>query len=209
MPRESVIFGIAGVFFGILVGWMLGSEQARNTGSAAAANPPAASAGATQAQTAAPLNESKVAELRAAAAKNPTDAEIRVQLGDLYFDAERFGDASKWYEDALAIDPKHVNASTDLGIAYYYMNQPDRALAQFERSLAIDPRHTKTLLNIGIVRAFGKQDLEGAAKVWQQVVEIAPDSQEARMARQALEGLRSAHPESRSGAAPASTPQDK
>ena len=80
----------------------------------------------------------------------------------------------KWYEEALQIDPKHVNASTDLGIAYYYMNQPDRALAQFERSLAIDPKHTKTLLNIGIVRAFGKQDLEGAAKAWQQVLESRP-----------------------------------
>ena len=67
-----------------------------------------------------------------------------------------------------------MNASTDLGIAYYYMNQPDRALQQFERSLAIDPKHTKTLLNIGIVRAFGKQDLEGAAKAWQQVIDIAP-----------------------------------
>ena len=55
------------------------------------------------------------------------------------------------------------------------MNQPDRALAQFDRSLAIDPKHTKTLLNIGIVRAFGKQDLEGAAEAWQQVIDVAPD----------------------------------
>ena len=52
------------------------------------------------------------------------------------------------------------------------MNQPDQALQQFDRSLAIDPRHTKTLLNVGIVRAFGKEDLEGAAQAWQRVVEI-------------------------------------
>ena len=84
------------------------------------------------------------------------------------------------YEDALKIDPKHVNASTDLGIAYYYMNQPDRALQQFDRSLAIDPTHTKTLLNIGIVRAFGKQDLEGAATAWQKVVDVAPSSRKRR-----------------------------
>ena len=118
-----------------------------------------------------------------------------MQLGDLYFDAERFPEATKQYEDALAINPKHVNASTDLGIAYYYMNQPDRALAQFDRSLAIDAAHTKTLLNVGIVRAFGKQDLEGAAAAWQKVVEIAPSSEEAAMARKALQGLRSAHPD--------------
>ena len=76
-----------------------------------------------------------------------------------------------------------MNASTDLGIAYYYMNQPDRALQQFDRSLAIDPRHTKTLLNVGIVRAFGKDDLQGAAEAWQRVVEYAPESPEGKRAQ--------------------------
>ena len=190
MPKESVVFGLAGVFFGILVGWMIGSQQARPPAATTSA-PPAA---AQQAQTAPPFDQSRATTLEATIAKNASDVESRVQLGDLYFDAERFADATRWYEDALKIDPKHVNASTDLGIAYYYMNQPDRALQQFERSLSIDPKHTKTLLNIGIVRAFGKQDLEGAAKVWQEVIDLAPSSPEAGMARQALQGLRSAHP---------------
>ena len=75
------------------------------------------------------------------------------------------------------------------------MNQPDRALAQFDRSLVIDPAHAKTLLNIGIVRAFGKQDLKGASEVWQKVIVVAPGSEEARAARQALDGVRSAHPD--------------
>jgi len=74
------------------------------------------------------------------------------------------------------------------------MNQPDRALEQFQRSLAADPSHSKTYLNIGVVRAFGKQDLEGAAKAWQKVIELAPDSPEGRAAKQALDGVRNAHP---------------
>jgi cytochrome c-type biogenesis protein CcmH/NrfG len=199
VPKESVVFGIAGVFFGILVGWMIGSQQARPP--AATTTAPAAAA-AQQAQTAPPFDQSRASALEATIAKNGSDVESRVQLGDLYFDAERFADATKWYEDALRINPKHVNASTDLGIAYYYMNQPDRALQQFDRSLAVDPKHTKTLLNVGIVRAFGKQDLEGAAKAWQQVIDIAPTSQEAAMARKAIEGLRSAHPEGGSSTPP-------
>ena len=60
-------------------------------------------------------------------------------------------------------------------MSYYYSNQPDRALAQFKHSLEIDPKHTKTMLNQGIVLAFGKQDLEGATKAWQQVVDLAPE----------------------------------
>jgi cytochrome c-type biogenesis protein CcmH/NrfG len=50
-------------------------------------------------------------------------------------------------------------------------------------------------LNIGIVRAFGKQDLEGAAKAWQKVIELAPDSAEGRAAKQALDSVREAHPD--------------
>ena len=202
MPKESVVFGIAGVFFGLLVGWTIGSQQGRPPAASSAQAAPAA----TPAQTAAPFDESRAGALRATIEKDRNNVEARVQLGDLYFDAERFPEASKQYEEALAINPKHVNASTDLGIAYYYMNQPDRALAQFDRSLAIDANHTKTLLNIGIVRAFGKQDLQGAAAAWQKVIDIAPSSQEAAMARKAVESLRSAHPDDSSSRPPAAQP---
>jgi hypothetical protein len=58
----------------------------------------------------------------------------------------------------------------------------------------MDPRHTKTLLNMGIVKAFGKQDLNGAAAAWKQVVAIAPNSPEGQAAKKALDGLQSAHP---------------
>jgi cytochrome c-type biogenesis protein CcmH/NrfG len=202
VPKESVVFGIAGVFFGLLVGWTIGSQQGRPPAAPSAQAAPAA----TPAQTAAPFDESRAGALRATIERDRNNVEARVQLGDLYFDAERFAEASKQYEEALAINPKHVNASTDLGIAYYYMNQPDRALAQFDRSLAIDANHTKTLLNIGIVRAFGKQDLQGAAAAWQKVIDIAPSSQEAAMARKAVESLRSAHPDDSSSRPPAAQP---
>jgi hypothetical protein len=67
-------------------------------------------------------------------------------------------------------------------------------VARFEQSLAVDPKHTKTLLNLGIVKAFGKQDLAGAAQAWKQVVTLSPDSPEGQAAKKALEGLQSAHP---------------
>lgn len=211
MPKESFIFGIAGMFFGLLVGWMLGSQQTGRSQDATTA--PAATSAATapatgQPQPAGPaarVDELRVRQLQAAAEKNPADAEARIALANLYFDAERFPDAARWYESALRIDPQQVSASTDLGIAYYYMNQADKALAQFDRSLAIDAGHVKTLLNVGIVRAFGKQDLEGAATAWRQVVKLAPGSEEARMADKALEGLRSAHPPAAPGGS-SSTP---
>src|SRR5262245_27869267 len=202
MQKQSIVFGVAGVFFGLLVGWIIGSQQPGARPAAAPAAPAQAS-GAGQAQQAAPaLDESRAAALKVAADRNPSDSVTRVQLGDLYFDAERYPDAMQWYEAALKIEPKNVNASTDLGITFYYMNQPDRALAQFDRSLDIDPKHAKTILNQGIVRAFGNNDFRGAAQSWQTVVEVAPaDSPEAAKAKQGLDGLRAAHPEALGGKA--------
>jgi cytochrome c-type biogenesis protein CcmH/NrfG len=139
-----------------------------------------------------PLDPARVTALQDAAAKNPKDSQPRVQLGNMFFDAEQYPQAITWYEQALAINPSDPNVSTDLGVAYYYTNQPDKALIQFDRSLAIDPQHIKTLLNVGIVRAFGKQDLEGAGKAWQRVVDLSPDSPEGTAAKKGLEGIKSA-----------------
>lgn len=195
MSKDSLVIGIAGVFFGVLVGWIIGTQQGggRVVPAPVAAAAPAAASGS--AQQAPPLDESRASALKTTAQQNPADAATRVDLGNMYFDAGRFSDAADWYQQALKLQPKNVNVSTDLGIAYYYMNDPDKALAQFNQSLAIEPAHAKTLLNIGIVRAFGKQDLKGAVEVWQKVVDLAPSSEEARAAKQALDGVRSAHPE--------------
>jgi len=195
VSKDSLVVGVAGVFFGLLVGWIIGSQQ--GTGRPAPPPPPAAAAASTGGgqQAPPPLDESRASALKVTAQQNPSDAATRVELGNMYFDAGRFPEAVDWYQQALKINPKDINVSTDLGISFYYMNDPDKALAQFERSLAIDPAHAKTLLNVGIVRAFGKQDLKGAAEVWQKILDVAPSSEEARAARQALDGVRSAHPE--------------
>ena len=76
---------------------------------------------------------------------------------------------------------------------HWATNQPDKALAQFDQSLKINPNHTKTILNVGIVKAFGKQDLEGATAAWQQVVALGPDTPEGQAAKRALDTLKSAH----------------
>jgi tetratricopeptide (TPR) repeat protein len=199
MKPESLVFAVAGAFLGLVVGWVIGSQQAavpRTTAAPAAAV--SADAAPAQGAAAAPapraLDEAQADALRASAEKAPKDAQVRIQLGNLYFDAERYQDAATWYEAALALEPANANLSTDLGVSYYYLNQPDRALEQFDRSLRLDPNHAKTMLNQGIVKAFGKQDLPGAVAAWEKLIRVAPTSPEAQTAKRALQGLKSAHP---------------
>ena len=196
MKSDSIAFALAGVAFGLIAGWVIGTQQATTRAPAAApaqasAPAPANGSGGTRAAL---LDEAQVTALKNVASREPSNAQPRAQLANLYFDAERYDDAIKWYGEALKLAPNDVNVSTDLGVCYYYTNQPDKALEQFDQSLKLDPNHVKTLLNLGIVRAFGKQDLDGATQAWQKVLKLAPDSPEGQAAKRALDTLQSAHP---------------
>lgn len=205
MKTDIIAIGVAMAFFGLVAGWMIGSQQART---AAPVAPAAAQSEAAPAGQQAPaiLDQAAVQALRNAADHDPKDTAARTELANLYFDAEQWNEAVRWYGEALALDPKNADVSTDLGICYYYLNQPDRALKQFEYSLSVSPRHTKSMFNMGIVRAFGKQDLQGAAAIWTKLIEAAPDSADAQNARRALDNLKAAHPDLGGGAA---APQPK
>jgi tetratricopeptide (TPR) repeat protein len=195
MKPESIAFTVAGMCFGVILGWVLAVQQtpAPRSGSAATDQSPSTQNTGVAQRAPRAVDEARVRELVSKVNGSPGDAEAAVELANLYFDAERWDDAIEWYERALSIDPNDADVSTDLAVSYYYTNRVDRALTQFERSLEIDPAHTKTMLNKGIVLAFGRQDLRGAAAEWQRVVELAPDSPEGQTARRALEGVAAAH----------------
>ena len=205
MRSDSIVFAIAGICFGVILGWVIGTQQAtkRNATpvqlqqSAAAAQPAQATgdqaaAPAPGARQVPPLDEGKVQGLLTIIKSDPKNAGAQVQLANTYYDSEKYPDAIKWYESSLKIDPKNVDASTDLGVAYYYSGRSDDALKQFEGSLKLNPAHAKTLFNKGIVLAFGKKDLQGASEAWQQVVKLAPGTPEAQAAAQGLQGIAAA-----------------
>lgn len=194
MSREAIVAGLSGIFFGVLVGWILGAQSgARPVPAIAGSAAQAGSAPSAGGPPAPALDVARVTELERRAKADPGNANIRVELGDVYMDARRFDLAIPWYEGALQINPRDINASTDLAVCYYSTNQIDRALAQIDKSLAIDPAHVKTLFNQGVIRAWGREDLTGAIASWERVVALDPNGEEGRRAKAAIETLRS-HP---------------
>ena len=189
MRLESLILGLAIAFSMAIMGWIIWAERPAPPTPAASA-PPTPSADEVQVP---PLDEARVAELVSVAEADAGDLQSRVSLAGLYFNSNGFEQAIRWYEDVLTLTPDNVEASTNLGISYYYVGSPERAVTQFERSLEIDQTHAQTLVSLGIVKAFGLQDLDGATAAWERVLEVAPDSPEARAARDALSRLQAAH----------------
>jgi len=183
MSRDGIIFGIAGICFGLILGWIIGSQQTGGRAvSMTSASAPTGVAPQGQPQTP-PIDLNRASALEQQAKSQPNDARVRADLGNLYFDGQRFDLAIPWYEASLKIDPKNINISTDLAVCYYYTEQNDKALAQIDTSLKLDANHPTTLLNQGIILAFGKQDFAKAVESWDKVIAIAPASPDAARAR--------------------------
>jgi tetratricopeptide (TPR) repeat protein len=166
----NAITGIAGILFGVIVGYVIGSGQLQARAEMAA--PPATQAASPQ--STAVVTDADLQPYRTILAQDPRNAGAAAALGNKLYDAGRYSEAVPYYQQALASDPKNVNVSTDLGTALFYAGRSDEALAQLQKSLDIDPKHAQTLFNIGIVKRDGKQDRKGAVEAWERLLATNP-----------------------------------
>ena len=187
--RDSVtaltaVTGIAGVLFGVIVGYMLGVSQ-RETASI-----PVAAASAAAAAPATLVNEQELQGYRNILAADPKNARANAELANRLYDAGRYAEAIPYYQQAFTVDSKNVSVSTDLATALFYAGRADEALAQFDKSLAIDPKHAQTLFNLGIVRRDAKNDPKGAIAAWERLLGSVPDYADAGKVRTMIAELK-------------------
>ncbi len=113
--------------------------------------------------------------LKSILASNPRDLNALIQLGNVYYDGGRFGEAVEAYGRALDIDPKNADVRTDRGTCYWSMGQPDAALAEFGKALETAPTKAQTLYNMGVVYLNGKKDPARARAAWEKLLATSPD----------------------------------
>lgn len=68
-----------------------------------------------------------ISEMEAAVALKPNFADLRFNLGGLYMDAARYGDAKKHFSRALEINPKFFKAAVNLGRAEFSLGDHAKA----------------------------------------------------------------------------------
>jgi len=120
---------------------------------------------------------------------NPRDVNALIQLGNLYYDNNKYSDAVQWYGKALEIDPNNISVRTDRGTCYWSMGQADAAIAEFQKSLLVNPTHPQTLFNLGIVYLHGKNDMGEARKAWEKLLAANPDYPDRARLQQMLASL--------------------
>lgn len=124
--------------------------------------------------TSAPGNAKMLAALETETQKNPENAAAWTQLGNMYFDNNKFSKAIYAYQKAIALQPDDPNVHTDLGIMYRRNGEPRKAVESFERAIQADFKHEVSRYNKGIVLLHDLNDIKGAIKVWEELVAVNP-----------------------------------
>lgn len=123
--------------------------------------------------------------------QDPTDEAAMVALGNAYYDYGWMEDAIPWYEKALQTIPDDTDVRTDLGTAYFYSGDSEKAKEQWSRVLEREPGKVQTHYNLAVLYLHQTPpDNEAAAREWETVVRLAPDSEEGQSAAEQLKKLR-------------------
>ncbi|HEV2493596.1 MAG TPA: tetratricopeptide repeat protein [Terriglobia bacterium] len=119
-----------------------------------------------------PASTVKLLEDQAAA--RPNDPSPPLELANYLYDQKQFEQAIPWYQKALALDPKNVNARTDLGTSYYSLGRTKEAAREYQKSLEVDPNHQPTLYNLALVSLEGTHDLAVARDALARLTRLNP-----------------------------------
>jgi predicted Zn-dependent protease len=198
MKREPMVFAVAGMVFGFVLGYMVASWDsgprtvaagAPSAGSAPAAGPVVGGGPGPHGSGAAPLDSNGVGALESLAARDRTSAAARIELGNLLMDHDRFDDAARWYREALAIDPGQTDVLVDLGACLVNGGKAADGLVEFEKALKRDPGHKKALFNKGIALMETGRPTEAVA-VWEGLLKRFPDDPQLQGLREQIDRIK-------------------
>jgi cytochrome c-type biogenesis protein CcmH/NrfG len=169
MRRDTLAFGLAGIVFGFALGYMGANWGLVPRPAVAARAPAGGAAAATRA-----LDPNELRALESLAAREPRNAPVRVELGNLLMDHERWEEAIRWYREALAVGPPQPDVLTDLGACLVHSGRPAEGLVEFDRALAMDAGHKNAAYNKGVALMQMGRAAE-AATVWRELMRRYPE----------------------------------
>ncbi len=133
------------------------------------------SGGGTPSLAADPVAQRRLADLEAAAAQEPGNYALQVQLGNVAYDVESWSTAVAAYERALKIQPGDPNVMTDLGVAYRNLGDGQKALDMFGKALTRDPNHWPAAFNQAIIWGIDRGDKARAKEILNRIKKEHPE----------------------------------
>ena len=188
MAIDRILFGVAGLVVGIVIGFMFANSINRTASEAKVttsvsdapanmnlpADHPAIGTGGAGSQTAGGALP-QVMEAIERAKNEPNSFEAQMTAGDLYYQIQRFADAAKFYEKANQLKPGELEPIVKLGNAYFDAEQYENAEKWYLAALKKTPSDTNIRTDLGLTFYLrSPRDIERAIKEFQTVLAGEP-----------------------------------
>lgn len=190
MAIDRILYGVAGLVIGIVIGFMFANSINRTAseakvstgGTEAPANinlpadhPPVGAGGGNQ-QSGGALPQ--VMEAIEQAKNEPNSFEAQMTAGDLYYQIQRFADAAKFYEKANQIKPAELEPMIKLGNAYFDAEQYEAAEKWYLETLKKTPNDTNVRTDLGLTYYLrSPRQIDKAIKEFQSVLAAEPNKE--------------------------------
>ncbi len=138
-------------------------------------------------QTGAPVNEA-IDAYTVAISLDSNLAAALVNLGTIYFTAQDWTRAEKYYQRALDANPKYPLAHFNMGNLHDERGRREMALAHYLQALKLDPSYGDAHYNIALLYQNTGQAMK-AMRHWRTYLKLDPTSSWADVARRELEKL--------------------
>lgn len=163
---------LVSITFGFMVGAMYTSFKLADDAPVVRQQP--SSGGDTNSQEISAETGSRILKLEQFLKENPENVDAWTQLGNLFFDTNRFGDAVEAYQKSLALKPGDPGVLTDMGVMYRRNKNPKKAIESFDLAIAASPVFETARFNKGIVLMHDMDDMAGGIQAWEALVEVNP-----------------------------------
>ncbi len=106
--------------------------------------------------------------------ENPDNVDAWIQLGNMFYDTNRFGDAIEAYQKSLALKSGNPGVLTDMGVMYRRNKNPQKAIESFDLAIAANSAFETAHFNKGVVLMHDMEDMAGGIQAWAALVEVNP-----------------------------------
>src|ERR1700730_3833978 len=114
--------------------------------------------------------------------EGPLDSAIILnKIGIAYHQMLQMGEASKYYQQAIKLNPKYAEAINNLGTIFYARRSYRRAIGQYNKALKLAPNSASIYSNLGTAQ-FARKKYEEASISYQKALSLDPEVFEHRSA---------------------------
>jgi len=189
-PRRNKIIGAIGAVLAVAIVFLVfqmgkGDDVPGISGKPTGQETTAAASGAT------PVDQAKLGALMQKITANPKDTASLQSIGDLYFAATDYKNATVFEQKVLAVDPKNQVALLALGAAQFNLGNAVEAKKQWLIAAGLYPKNAEVHYDLGFLYMSAKPpDTANMQAEWKKVVAIDPNSNLAKSVQTHINGIK-------------------